>query len=125
MLPQFVTINHICFQISRRTLIKLQRRPRVRTLFYNMCLTSKIPGLKDWAFLSGLYKEYRRLKQAKENSCKDTVGRDQSGDTPEVTTALKVLKIDLSVWLIYFFLLRTTSLLPVDLCRNQNLGVPI
>ncbi|XP_056877247.1 ATP-dependent DNA helicase Q4 isoform X2 [Takifugu flavidus] len=37
----------------------------------------------------GLYKEYRRLKQAKENSCKDTVGRDQSGDAPEATAALK------------------------------------
>lgn len=75
----------------------------MRTLFYSMCRTSKIPGLKDWVFSSGLYKEYRRLKQAKENSCKDTVGGDQSGDTPEVTTALKVLKINLLVWLIFFW----------------------
>lgn len=44
--------------------------------------------------MSDLYKEYRRLKNAKESSCHDTASRitAHSRDKPEVTTAIKVLE---------------------------------
>lgn len=56
--------------------------------------------------MSDLYKEYRRLKDAKENKCRDQVGRrtEQSKDTPEVTTATKVLKKINKILLVCFYL---------------------
>ena len=44
--------------------------------------------------MSDLYKEYRRLKHAKEPSCRDTVSKpiEESRDAPEVATAVNVFK---------------------------------
>lgn len=73
--------------------------------------------------MSDLYKEYRSLKQAKENGCSDKASRctEPSRDTSKTSTAPKVPYKTKMTARVGVFMEKQDDCL----CRNQNVGVPI